>query len=242
MSRKIQWGIIGLGKIAHKFALDLLLSDDAELYGVASRDKEKAEKFYDQNGNKIEENHYSWFDTFWEPYLSLEIAYDSLGNSVSSSNNWAWNGSSWGFGDGYESTFDLSVDSNNVIDPYWIGGSKIRTNEGSSWVNNAWQLNFSSTYFYSGGFPSSVNDQFGKDQGHFVKVFPNPASDVLMLQMQDELFNHITVFDLQGHRRISSRIQLNKSIPLNDLPNGIYIYQLSSSSGKVNYGKFEVIK
>jgi predicted dehydrogenase len=45
MSRKIQWGIIGLGKIAHKFALDLLLSDDAELYGVASRDKEKAEEF-----------------------------------------------------------------------------------------------------------------------------------------------------------------------------------------------------
>lgn len=34
-----------MGKIAHKFAHDLLLSADAELCGVASRDKEKAEEF-----------------------------------------------------------------------------------------------------------------------------------------------------------------------------------------------------
>lgn len=45
MSKKIKWGIIGLGKIAHKFAGDLLLSDDAELLAVASRSKDKAKSF-----------------------------------------------------------------------------------------------------------------------------------------------------------------------------------------------------
>ncbi len=47
-NRKIQWGIIGLGKIAHKFSTDLLTVDDAELYAVASRSQEKATFFADK--------------------------------------------------------------------------------------------------------------------------------------------------------------------------------------------------
>lgn len=43
--RKIRWGIIGLGNIAHKFANDLLLIFDAELVAVASRNIEKAKEF-----------------------------------------------------------------------------------------------------------------------------------------------------------------------------------------------------
>jgi predicted dehydrogenase len=41
----INWGIIGLGKIADKFASDLQLCDNTTLFGVASRDKEKARGF-----------------------------------------------------------------------------------------------------------------------------------------------------------------------------------------------------
>ncbi|MBN2638425.1 MAG: Gfo/Idh/MocA family oxidoreductase [Bacteroidales bacterium] len=48
MSRKIKWGIIGLGKIAHKFAEDLMLSGDSVLYGVASRERDKAKNFSDK--------------------------------------------------------------------------------------------------------------------------------------------------------------------------------------------------
>ena len=48
--RKIRWGIIGLGKIAHKFASDLLTVEDAELYAVASRSQEKANDFAEKYG------------------------------------------------------------------------------------------------------------------------------------------------------------------------------------------------
>ncbi len=48
--RKIRWGIIGLGKIAHKFATDLLTVEDAELYAVASRSQEKADEFAEKYG------------------------------------------------------------------------------------------------------------------------------------------------------------------------------------------------
>jgi len=44
-NKKINWGILGLGKIAHKFAHDLQLVDEANLYGVASRNIDKAKDF-----------------------------------------------------------------------------------------------------------------------------------------------------------------------------------------------------
>ena len=50
MNSKIKWGIIGLGKIAEKFASDLQLSDNSVLYGVASRDIGKALKFSKKYG------------------------------------------------------------------------------------------------------------------------------------------------------------------------------------------------
>ncbi|WP_303315690.1 Gfo/Idh/MocA family oxidoreductase [Flavivirga abyssicola] len=44
-SKTINWGIIGLGNIANKFAQDLLTIEDAQLYAVASRSQEKADTF-----------------------------------------------------------------------------------------------------------------------------------------------------------------------------------------------------
>ncbi len=43
--KKIAWGIIGLGNIANKFAQSLNALDEVELKGVASRNKDKSEKF-----------------------------------------------------------------------------------------------------------------------------------------------------------------------------------------------------
>ncbi|MCD9017444.1 Gfo/Idh/MocA family protein [Parachryseolinea silvisoli] len=42
---KIRWGILGCGKIAHKFANDLKLVDDAALAAVAARDDVRARTF-----------------------------------------------------------------------------------------------------------------------------------------------------------------------------------------------------
>lgn len=44
-NRKIRWGIIGLGKIADKFASDVLTIEDCELYAVASKTQTKADEF-----------------------------------------------------------------------------------------------------------------------------------------------------------------------------------------------------
>lgn len=46
--KTINWGIIGLGKIANKFAQDLSTVENAQLYAVASRHQEKANSFAKQ--------------------------------------------------------------------------------------------------------------------------------------------------------------------------------------------------
>lgn len=46
----IRWGILGPGRIAHKFAQDLLTLPNAELYAVASSDQGRAEQFARQYG------------------------------------------------------------------------------------------------------------------------------------------------------------------------------------------------
>ncbi|MFY0674004.1 MAG: Gfo/Idh/MocA family oxidoreductase [Bacteroidia bacterium] len=45
MEKRLKWGIIGLGKIANKFAADLRLSETAVLHAVASRSHQKANEF-----------------------------------------------------------------------------------------------------------------------------------------------------------------------------------------------------
>jgi len=45
MAKKIRWGIVGTGRIAHSFAQGLAVLKDAEIAAVSSRTKESAEKF-----------------------------------------------------------------------------------------------------------------------------------------------------------------------------------------------------
>ncbi len=45
MGRGIHWGILGLGKIAHKFAQDLIMAPEAKLLAAGSRSADKAAAF-----------------------------------------------------------------------------------------------------------------------------------------------------------------------------------------------------
>jgi len=58
MSKTINWGIIGLGSIAHKFAEDLERVPNAVLHAVASRSQDKADKFASQFSAEVAYNNY----------------------------------------------------------------------------------------------------------------------------------------------------------------------------------------
>lgn len=59
ISNKIKWAIVGCGNIANKFASDLKLIDDAELYAVASRSIERAQKFAIKHNVRVTYESYS---------------------------------------------------------------------------------------------------------------------------------------------------------------------------------------
>jgi predicted dehydrogenase len=50
MGRKYKWGILAPGKMSAKFTIGLKLLDNAELYAVGSRDKERAKLFAEEFG------------------------------------------------------------------------------------------------------------------------------------------------------------------------------------------------
>lgn len=50
MADKVRWGILGCGKIAHKFASDLSFTGNGVLTAVASRQAENAKEFASQHG------------------------------------------------------------------------------------------------------------------------------------------------------------------------------------------------
>ena len=66
---KLRWGILGLGKIANKFAKDLAMVDDCELVAFASRSKEKAEEFGNEYGAR--NCHDSYQDLFNDPEVDI---------------------------------------------------------------------------------------------------------------------------------------------------------------------------
>ena len=56
--KNIRWGIIGLGKIANKFATDLATIENTELVAVASRSQENADEFAKKYNSKKAYNSY----------------------------------------------------------------------------------------------------------------------------------------------------------------------------------------
>ncbi len=56
--KKIRWGILGCGKIAHKFASDLKLVEEAELIAVASKDEKRASDFSTLHSSRFAFNSY----------------------------------------------------------------------------------------------------------------------------------------------------------------------------------------
>ncbi len=71
MSKKLRWGIIGPGKIAHKFAQGLATLSGASLQAVASRNLEKARAFASEYGAQTA--HGSYEDLAQDP--DVDIVY-----------------------------------------------------------------------------------------------------------------------------------------------------------------------
>ncbi|MFZ5988115.1 MAG: Gfo/Idh/MocA family protein [Bacillota bacterium] len=78
MGKKIKWGIMGCGKIAHSFAEDLKVLPDAELYAVASKTPGKAEGFAGTYG--IQEFYQNYVELVNNP--NIDVVYIATTNNL----------------------------------------------------------------------------------------------------------------------------------------------------------------
>jgi len=78
MSKKIKWGIIGLGNIAHSFAEGLEFVENAMLTGVASSNKERAKEFAQKHSAKFAFAGYEQLASSQEVDVVYIASYTSL--------------------------------------------------------------------------------------------------------------------------------------------------------------------
>ena len=100
--------------------------------------------------------------------------------------------------------------------------------------------------FLTTGFAVGQNRLSGDATNHLVKLFPNPATtyiniDISRLNSNTAIFQ---VFNFMGRRVYETRLSSSRaSLYLNDFFRGMYIYQLRDRNGAVlETGKFQVLK
>ncbi len=77
-----------------------------------------------------------------------------------------------------------------------------------------------------------------------VKVFPNPAKDIINFSVDGNIAKTINIMDITG--KLLENISISDSdtkLDLSNYSNGIYLYQIKASSGEViKSGKFNIAK
>ena len=83
--------------------------------------------------------------------------------------------------------------------------------------------------------PASVSENFA---GNSISMFPNPADDVIKLQLPDLSYRLLVVSDLTGRMVLKQGIRNTQvSVDVSNLPHGVYFVTLSGTT-KLASGKF----
>ncbi len=89
-----------------------------------------------------------------------------------------------------------------------------------------------------------VNSTQAPEWAQQLKVFPNPASDLLQFRWSDELRDaQIQLYDEQGGLvREKNQVQSGQQVAIDDLPPGIYAYLIRDQLGRQTSGRFTIIR
>jgi len=100
----------------------------------------------------------------------------------------------------------------------------------------------------STGFAIGQNKLSGDQANHLVKLFPNPATTFINIDISRLNSNSNTSFfqgfNFMGRKVYETRLSSSRaSLYLNDFFRGMYIYQLRDRNGAIlETGKFQVLK
>lgn len=104
---------------------------------------------------------------------------------------------------------------------------------------------FSDTNFVTARFKSTDTPDIGFEEVNQIslKVYPNPASNILILKT-DVSLNDATmyIYNAQGQQIRATNLNGGNTLDVSDLTNGIYFYQLANGTKLLHHGKFIIKK
>jgi hypothetical protein len=85
--------------------------------------------------------------------------------------------------------------------------------------------------YVASGIPVNISELFNDNS---IKIFPNPTSKELFIEMQNREDVNISVFNIFGQSVFTSRVQSeNGSIDISGLRTGIYFVEIKDLKGNV---------
>ncbi len=85
----------------------------------------------------------------------------------------------------------------------------------------------------------SVSIEEKKEHVSF-KVYPNPANDMVQIDVDEPFQGTVRIFDLQGKNIYTNRLVMGEPISISNLSNGLYLVQLESEDGVQSVQKLSV--
>ncbi|HLP20928.1 MAG TPA: T9SS type A sorting domain-containing protein [Chitinophagales bacterium] len=134
-----------------------------------------------------------------------------------------------------------SSDSGNTWRPFYDGTCPFPASlrGGLTVLNNTLYAgaDFRSVWKYNGAI--AMPTAMGKTPAARVRVYPNPATDVLFIDFSEALSGTVTLYNVNGATVKKEAVAGNRtSLKISDLANGIYTGMLSSGSGQNSMFRF----
>src|SRR5688572_8192361 len=187
-----------------------------------------------------------WVGNAWVNALKSTVAYDSFGGSVIVDQE--WNGTAWVNETRQTFTHDAKMNYISLLNEDWQNNAWVFMNKHEDVLtyNTADQIterisrSWDPTSNIMRDYSKEVYSNFlvmgtGKSLSLLpVKIYPNPAVDFIMVQLESPEKTTVTLADLTGKRILSQELYFQNIQRLNlaGLAQGTYLLKLENSKGK----------
>ena len=180
----------------------------------------KTEYTYDSDGSQLSSTSYSWSsdEQAWVGSYKTEYSYDSDGSQLSST-SYSWSSDEQAWVGSYKG--ELTYDSD---------GNLLSTTS-YSWSSDAqdWEKISKGYYFYSNSGSSSIEDINSN-----ISIYPNPADDQIMLQMESNDYSSLVVRNITGQILMQEQINdTQMQLDISALESGLYLIELQGKEKSI---------
>lgn len=201
-----------------------LTSELYQMWSGATWENEDRYTYIYSVSNKLDSLIYQgWDGTQWENVELYRLTWTN--NRITLIYTDTWDGTQWEKYSKQTQTYNNKEYPTNFISETWDGTNYVFD------PNNDYKIRYYYQEYNNGGV--AVNDV--EDVSKIVTLYPNPAYDILNIQMKDNniAIENVKIANIKGETLFEQRIINNGSliqIPIKELPSGLYLLNLSGEN------------